>query len=59
MSVWVFTIVFLSQNFVFETTVRDFPDEMTCKMFGQNAIMQTMMQGGVVAAVDCVEEKSS
>lgn len=57
MSVWVFLVTFMAGSLVVESKVSDFPDEMTCKMFGQVFIMQTMQNGSVVVAADCVEEK--
>lgn len=59
MSVWIFLVTFMAGSLVVEATVRDFPDEMTCQMYGQVFVAQTMATGGMVAAAERVEERSS
>jgi|DEB0MinimDraft_10_1074344.scaffolds.fasta_scaffold52276_3 hypothetical protein len=59
MSVWVFLVTFMTGSLVVESTVHDFPDKMTCQMYGQVFIAQVMSTGGLVSSAECVEERSS
>lgn len=59
MSVWVFLVTFMAGQLVIESTVHDFPDQMTCQMYGQAFISNVTSTGGFVLLANCVEERPS